>query len=76
MTIQERKKASDFAPELLALFDRYQHGGISRREFIRRAGLTGAIIGELVASTGQSLAGFQRTANGNLAGVRTIAIWT
>jgi carboxymethylenebutenolidase len=29
----ERKKASDFPQELLALFDRYQHGGISRREF-------------------------------------------
>jgi len=33
MDIHERKKASDFSPELLALFDRYQHGGISRREF-------------------------------------------
>ena len=29
----ERKKASDFHPELLSLFDRYIHGGISRREF-------------------------------------------
>jgi len=33
MDIRERKKASDFSPELLALFDRYQHGGITRREF-------------------------------------------
>lgn len=30
----ERKKASDFDPELLALFDRYVHGGITRREFV------------------------------------------
>lgn len=34
--------------------------------------VTGAIIGELVASTGNSLAGFQRTANGNL---DTAAVW-
>ena len=30
----ERKTASDFDPELLRLFDRYVHGGISRREFL------------------------------------------
>ncbi len=47
----ERKKASDFDPELLALFDRYVHGGITRREFVDGAakfaagGLTaGAIL--------------------------------
>ncbi len=34
--------------------------------------VTGAIIGELVASTGGSLAGFQRTANANL---DTPAVW-
>jgi carboxymethylenebutenolidase len=28
-----RKKASDYPQELLNLFDRYQHGGISRRQF-------------------------------------------
>jgi carboxymethylenebutenolidase len=33
----ERKKASDFPQELLNLFDRYQHGGISRRDFLDRA---------------------------------------
>jgi carboxymethylenebutenolidase len=33
----ERKKASDFHPEILKLFDRYVHGGISRREFLDRA---------------------------------------
>ena len=30
----ERKKASDFDPQLLNLFDRYVHGGINRREFL------------------------------------------
>jgi carboxymethylenebutenolidase len=33
----ERKKASDFDPEVLDLFDRYVHGGIDRREFLDRA---------------------------------------
>ncbi len=33
----ERKKASDFPQELLNLFDGYVHGGISRRQFLRRA---------------------------------------
>jgi len=46
----DRKKASDFDPELLALFDRYVHGGISRRELLEGAakfavgGLTAAAI--------------------------------
>ena len=30
----ERKKASDFDPQLLSLFQRYVHGGINRREFL------------------------------------------
>ncbi|MET0502853.1 MAG: dienelactone hydrolase family protein [Candidatus Binatia bacterium] len=30
----ERKKASDFDPELLGLFHRYVHGDINRREFL------------------------------------------
>jgi carboxymethylenebutenolidase len=34
----ERKKASDFPPEVLKLFDGYVHGGISRRDFLERAG--------------------------------------
>lgn len=33
----ERKKASDFDPQLLGLFDRYIHGGINRREFLEGA---------------------------------------
>jgi carboxymethylenebutenolidase len=46
----ERKTASDFDPELLRLFDRYVHGGISRRAFLDGAarfalgGLTAAAI--------------------------------
>jgi carboxymethylenebutenolidase len=33
----ERKKASDYPQELLDLFHEYQHGDISRREFLDRA---------------------------------------
>ena len=32
-----RKKASDFHPEVLKLFDAYVHGGISRRQFLNRS---------------------------------------
>ena len=34
----DRRKASDFPPEVLKLFDGYVHGGVSRREFLERAG--------------------------------------
>jgi carboxymethylenebutenolidase len=33
----ERKKASDFPPEVLKLFDGYVHGSVSRRDFLDRA---------------------------------------
>src|ERR1700687_3312338 len=33
----ERKKASDFPPEVLKLFDGYIHGALSRRDFLDRA---------------------------------------
>ena len=33
----ERKKASDFPPEVLELFDGYVHGTLSRRDFLDRA---------------------------------------
>ena len=33
----ERKKASDFPPEVLRLFDGFVHGSINRRDFIDRA---------------------------------------
>ncbi len=48
----ERKKASDFDQELLNAFDRYVHGGITRRELLDRAakfavgGLTAAALVE------------------------------
>ena len=34
----ERKKASDFDPEVLRLFDQYVHGMIDRRGFLAGAG--------------------------------------
>jgi carboxymethylenebutenolidase len=33
----ERKRASDYPPEVLKLFDQYVHGWMSRREFLDRA---------------------------------------
>ena len=33
----ERKKAGDFPPEVLKLFDGYVHGSVSRRDFLDRA---------------------------------------
>src|ERR671918_3224677 len=51
-TRMERKKASDYPQELLDLFHEYQHGDISRRDFLDRArkfavgGLTVAAIFE------------------------------
>src|SRR6185295_13152132 len=38
MDIPERKKASDYPQELLDLFHEYQHGDITRRTFLDRAG--------------------------------------
>ncbi len=46
----QRKKASDFDPRLLELFDGYVHGALTKREFLSRAGqyaaagMTGAAI--------------------------------
>jgi carboxymethylenebutenolidase len=51
----ERKKPSDFPPEVLKLFDGYVHGGLSRREFLERAarhavgGFTAAAMLEALA---------------------------
>jgi carboxymethylenebutenolidase len=50
----ERKKASDFDPQLLNLFHRYVHGGINRREFLDGAakfaigGLTATALWEML----------------------------
>lgn len=50
MTGNARKKASDFDPRILEIFDGYVHGTMSKREFISKAGkytaagMTGAVI--------------------------------
>lgn len=50
----ERKKASDFDPQLLQLFDKYVHGDIGRREFLDGAarfavgGLTATALWEML----------------------------
>ncbi len=50
MTGNARKKASDFDPRILEIFDGYVHGTMSKREFMSRAGkyaaagVTGAMI--------------------------------
>ena len=50
----ERKKATDFDPQLLSLFDKYVHGHISRREFLDGAssfavgGLTATALWEML----------------------------
>jgi len=50
MTDPTRKKASDFDPRILEIFDGYVHGKMSKRDFIARAGryaaagITGAMI--------------------------------
>lgn len=44
----DRKKASEFVPEVLDLFDRYIHGAISRRDFL--AGAARFAVGGLTAA--------------------------
>lgn len=63
----ERKKASDFDPELLGLFHRYVHGGLSRREFLDGAakfavgGLNGGgVVGHAQAELRLGAASAQR----------------
>jgi carboxymethylenebutenolidase len=50
----ERKKASDYPQELLDLFHEYQHGDITRRSFLDRAGKF-AVGGLTVAAIFESL---------------------
>ena len=51
----ERKKASDFDPRILEIFDGYVHGKISKRDFMTKAGkyaavgVTGAMLLEQLA---------------------------
>ena len=55
MTRSDRKRAQDFDPRILQIFDGYVHGRISKREFIAQAGrhaaagVTGAMILEQLA---------------------------
>ncbi|MGI1661208.1 YghX family hydrolase [Palleronia sp. KMU-117] len=55
MTTPPRKKASDFDPRILEIFDGYVHGKMSKRDFIAKAGryaaagVTGAMILEQLA---------------------------
>ncbi|WP_417617032.1 YghX family hydrolase [Parasphingorhabdus sp.] len=48
--VVQRKRASDFHPHILEIFDGYVHGAISKRDFIKQAGkfaavgVTGAMI--------------------------------
>jgi len=48
--VMERKKASDFPPEVMELFNSYVHGGMNRRDFLDRSakyavgGLTAAAM--------------------------------
>jgi len=51
----DRKKASDFPPEVLKLFDGYVHGAITRREFLDRAARF-ALVGTSAAVMLESLA--------------------
>ncbi len=50
MTDQPRRKASDFDPRILEIFDGYVHGKMTKRDFIAKAGryaaagVTGAMI--------------------------------
>ena len=45
----ERKKAGDFPPEVLKLFDGYVHGMISRRDFLD--GVAIAAVGAMTAGS-------------------------
>lgn len=60
----ERLSARDFAPEVLKLFDRYVHGGLSRRGFLEQAqqyavGTVGGAAGLLAALSPQFAAAQQ-----------------
>jgi carboxymethylenebutenolidase len=69
----QRMKASDFPKEVMALFDRYVHGGLDRRGFIEKAskyavgGMTAAamlealrpnfVLGEVISATDPRIKG-------------------
>ncbi len=61
----ERKKASDFDPGVLELFDRYVHGGLSRREFLdsaKRYAVGGVTAAALLESLSPKYAEAQQVA--------------
>ena len=60
-----RKTAKDFHPEVLKLFDRYVHGALPRREFLKSAGqyaVAGLTAEALLASLAPSFAEAQQVA--------------
>jgi len=60
-----RRRASDFSPAVLKLFDQFVHGDISRREFLDRAGafaVGGVTAGALLESLVPDFAAGQRIA--------------
>ena len=68
-----RKTADDFHPEVLKLFDRYVHGGLSRRGFLQAAGqyaVAGLTAEVLLASLAPRFAEAQQVAptDGRVAG--------
>lgn len=63
-----RKKASDYKPEVLQLFDKFVHGDISRREFLDRAAgfaVGGISAAALLESLVPDFAAGQRVAEGD-----------
>src|SRR5574338_294447 len=62
----ERRKATDFDPELLALFDQYVHGGLDRRGCLDRAGkfaIGGITAGMLLDALNPQFAAAQQVKN-------------
>ena len=49
-----RKRASDYSPEILALFDRYVHGGLDRRGFLELAARVAGGVGAAALLEGLS----------------------
>ena len=78
----DRKKASDFPPAVLQLFDGYIHGMISRREFLERAtryavgGFTGALLTAVFANTDINPAGAGASVPKQLLGLVVVIGWS
>ena len=63
-----RQTAADFAPEVLKLFDRYVHGGLSRRGFLDEAGkyaVGGVTAAGLLAALSPNFAQAQQVSPGD-----------